>query len=102
MTPSMSLDIQMIWIAFHGSRNKKQKEKTEMDIPQWNKKGKILAVLFFFKEAACSFHEPCSLLKSPGGIGYGLQRWTNRGYKHTSRMWYLSRIQVKNRSKPRP
>ena len=44
----MSLDIQMIWIALRGSRNKKQKEKTETDIPQWNKKGKILAVFFFF------------------------------------------------------
>lgn len=35
-------------------------------------------------------------------FGYGLQRWTKRGYRHTSRMWYLFRIQVRNRSKPKP
>lgn len=25
-------------------------------------------------------------LHTSGEIGYGVQRWTNRGYKHTSRM----------------
>lgn len=34
--------------------------------------------------------------------GYGLQRWTKRGYRQTSRMWCLSRIQVRNRSNPKP
>lgn len=75
-------------------------EKKEIDKHEWNKKGKILA--FFLKEAVCSFHKLYSFLNVSGGISYGLQRWTNRGYKHTSRMWYLFRIQVKNRSKPKP
>lgn len=34
--------------------------------------------------------------------GYGLQRWTKRGYRQTSRMWCRSRIQVRNRSNPKP
>ena len=51
----------MVWTAFCGSRNKK--EKTESDIPQPSgikKKGGGKSLAFFFKEAVCSFHEPCS------------------------------------------
>ena len=89
----------MVWTAFCGSRNKK--EKTETDIPQPSgikKKGgeKILAFFLrgslFLPWTVCSFS-----LKLWGwrgrGTGHGLQRWTNRGDKRTSWMWYLSRIQ---------
>lgn len=101
MTISMPVDVQMIWIAFCGGRNRKQEEKTELDIPWWNKNGKILAFVLF-KEAVCCSHELYSFLCASGGTGYGLQRWTKRGYRHTSLMWYLFRIQVRNRSKPKP
>lgn len=81
----MSVDVQVIWIAFCDSRNRKQKEKTEPDILQWNKNGKILAFVLF-KEAVCCSHKLYSFLRASGGLGYGLQRWTKRGYRHTSRM----------------
>lgn len=39
-----------------------------------------------FAEAVLSFHERFPFLHASGPLGYGVQRWTNRGYKHTSRM----------------
>ena len=86
----------MVWTAFCGSRN--GKEKTETDIRQWNKKIKAGENFgFFFLRG--SLFLPWTVffflkaLGAAGGTGHGLQHWTTRGYRHTSRMWFMSRIQ---------
>lgn len=71
MTILTLADVQVIWITFCGSRNRKEKEKTEPDTPQWNKNRKILAFVLF-KEAVCCSHELYSFLSVSGGISIWL------------------------------
>lgn len=83
-----------------GAENQKGRHNR---IEPMGRTGKTLAFVLG-SEAVRSSLEPRTMLlrQGVGRIGHGVQRWTKRGYKHTSRMWYLFRIQVRNRSKPKP
>lgn len=80
----MLLDVQVTPTAFYGNGKKKHEDRNKL-LHQTGSQGMILDFCSF-AEAVLSSHEYFPFLHAPGALGYGLQRWTNRGYKHTSRM----------------
>lgn len=66
-----------------GIENKRRKQNQTH--PHSIKKGRSW-LFVLLDEAVCCSQEPCAGLRASGDTGYGLQRWTKRGYKHTSRI----------------
>lgn len=75
----MSFDVQVIPTAFSDNGKKKHKDRKKL-LPPTEVKGQL--GICSFVEAVSTLH----FLPASGSRGYGLQRWRNLGYKHTSRM----------------
>lgn len=75
----MSFGVQVIPTAFSDNGKKKHKDRKKLP-PPTGVKGQLGVCSFI--EAGSTLH----FLPASGPSGYGLQRWRNRGYKHTSRM----------------